>query len=57
MKIQHFLYQISTIIISSQIHVVFIQLNNFVQSQKWKYFSQKSQITTLKGLKMPSYFL
>jgi hypothetical protein len=40
-KIQHFLYQIFTNVISSQLYIVFIQLDNFVQSQKWKNFSQK----------------
>jgi hypothetical protein len=46
---QHFLYQIFASIISSQIHVGFILPNNFAQSQKWKSFTQKSQIPTLKG--------
>jgi hypothetical protein len=49
MEIQHFLYQIFINVISSQLYIVFIQLDNFVQSQKWKRFAQKWQIPTQKA--------
>ena len=44
---EHFSYQVFTVIISPQIHIVFIEHYNFVPPQKWKHFTQKSQITSL----------
>ena len=57
MYFEHFSYQVLATIISPQIYVAFRKPHNFTQLQKWKGFTQKYPITTLKERKMPSYFL
>jgi hypothetical protein len=44
--IKHHSYQVFSISIIFRIYVVFHKPSNFVQSQKWKYFTQKSRIET-----------
>jgi len=46
LHIKHHSYQVFSISIIFRIYVVFHKPSNFVQSQKWKYFTQKSRIET-----------
>jgi hypothetical protein len=55
---KHHSYQVFSIIIIYRIYVVFHKPSNFVQSQKWRYFTQKSRIASLKFEKLfPHIFI